>query len=514
MSLKGQSSKIWRSALCSLTALFPFVIYLRTLAPTITWRDSGDLVTACYVMGIPHPTGYPLFVMLSKLFTFLPVGDIAYRVNLMSAFFAAITSLVIYKILLNLTGKHIPALSAALSMAFSFTFWTQSVIAEVYTLNAFFLSLLILLLLKWRETRSSKFLYLFAFSLGLSFSNHMSTVFILPATITFVLLVDPKSFIKRLPTLLGLFILGLTPYIYLPIRSAQDPPLDWGNPETLKQFIWLVSAAQYRSLMFSKTLPEVLCELNRYRVAILNEFTIIGFFFGVLGYFRLIVKLKEHRQETSPLFLLLTLIFLADIVYTVNYRIPDNPPFYIPSYLIFSIWIGLGVEFLLDTFKQLRIWRRGMIYTSAVLVLSIGFPMYELVRHYPHVDLSDFREAYQFGNSVFKELKPGALVFTQYDGPTFTLWYFRYVVYREREDVRIISMPLLRFDWYRENLKRAYQDIRFPDDEGCGRTVSEMILENLKAHPVYIFFPEEPPDFLKGLKLSAAGPLYRISNQH
>jgi uncharacterized membrane protein YagU involved in acid resistance len=232
----------------------------------------------------------------------------------------------------------------------------------------------------------------------------MSTIFILPAAITFVLLIDPKPFIKRLPMLLGLFILGLTPYIYLPLRSAQDPPLDWGNPETFRQFIWLVSAAQYRPLMFSKTLPEVLDELNRYKVAILNEFTIIGFFLRALGCFSLIAEVKERRQETLPLLLLLTLIFLTDIVYTVNYRIPDNPPFYIPSYLIFSIWIGLGMEFLLDTFKQLRIWRRGMIYGAAIL--SLVLPMYELVRHYPHVDLSDFREAYQFGEDAFKVLDP------------------------------------------------------------------------------------------------------------
>ncbi|HIE29233.1 TPA: DUF2723 domain-containing protein, partial [Candidatus Poribacteria bacterium] len=327
---------LFQKLMSVLSFLIPFLIYLKTLAPTVTWRDGGDFATACYVLGIPHPTGYPLYVLLGKLFTFLPVGDVAYRLNLMSAIFAAATCFVLYHIVLHLTQKHIPAFLAALSLAFSFTFWTQAVIVEVYSLNAFFLSALIFLLLKWRKTRKTYLLYLFAFLCGLSFANHISTIFIVPAAIVFVFMVDFHETVRRMPILFGLFLLGLTPYLYLPIRSAQNPPLDWGNPETFNQFLWVVTAAQYRGKMFSGSLSQVLDSLNQYRIAILNEFTIFGCLVGIIGFLSIIAQVRNHLKRHLPVFLLFILIFLADLIYTINFRIPDAPPFYIPSYVIFA----------------------------------------------------------------------------------------------------------------------------------------------------------------------------------
>ena len=169
--------------------LFPFFIYLDTMAPSITWQhdgaDGGDLIAAAYTFGIPHPTGYPLYVLLARLFTFLPWGDIAYRVNLMSTFFAAATIPFVYlasSILLAPTmemekdpvsgtaekpvlstverwSDRIAALAAAvtaaLAFAFSPVFWSQAVIAEVYTLNAFFVALMVYLLSYCAKTRAN-----------------------------------------------------------------------------------------------------------------------------------------------------------------------------------------------------------------------------------------------------------------------------------------------------------------------------------------------------------------------
>ena len=139
--------------------LLSFFVYLKNLCPTITFGDSGELVTASYLLGIPHPPGYPLYCLLGKLFTFLPFGSIAYRVNLMSVFFASLTVVLIYLVVLKLithnssriTFEYIPAIVAALCFAFSQSFWSYALVAEVYTLKAFFLALLIFILLKWKE---------------------------------------------------------------------------------------------------------------------------------------------------------------------------------------------------------------------------------------------------------------------------------------------------------------------------------------------------------------------------
>ncbi len=149
-------------------------MYLHTLTPTIGFHDSGDMVTAAYVLGIPHPTGYPFYCLLGKLWmTILPVGNIAYRMNLSSALCASISCMMVYFIILKVGSMKwevrseenkpipylsslIPAIVGALMLAFATTFWEQAVIAEKYTLNALFATLLIFILLKWQEAMSTE----------------------------------------------------------------------------------------------------------------------------------------------------------------------------------------------------------------------------------------------------------------------------------------------------------------------------------------------------------------------
>ena len=144
----------------ALTGLLAFLVYLRTLAPTVMWYDMGELTTTSYVLGIAHNTGYPLYILLGKLFTFLPVGDVAYRVNLMSAVFAALTVATVFLIVHELTKSRFAALVGALVLAFSSTFWANANWAESYSLNAFSTALITLLLLRWRESGKPWQLYL------------------------------------------------------------------------------------------------------------------------------------------------------------------------------------------------------------------------------------------------------------------------------------------------------------------------------------------------------------------
>ncbi len=152
-----------------------WAVYLHTLTPTVGFHDSGDMITASYVLGIPHPTGYPLYCLLGKLWmTLLPIGNIAYRMNLTSALCASLACMIVYFIVLKVEAglvpahvgipnqrngqsqelfphRVIPAAIAALMLAFATTFWEQAIIAEKYTLNALFATLLIFILLKWQE---------------------------------------------------------------------------------------------------------------------------------------------------------------------------------------------------------------------------------------------------------------------------------------------------------------------------------------------------------------------------
>ncbi|MEW6482047.1 MAG: DUF2723 domain-containing protein, partial [bacterium] len=157
-----------------------FGVYLHTLTPTVGFHDSGELISVAYTLGIAHPPGYPLYTLLGKVFiTLIPIGNIAFRMNMQSALFASLTCMLVYFITLKLTSSIIPSIVASLILAFSLTFWEQAVIAEKYTLNAFFASLIIFILLKWEDSRlktpdsrlktpDSRLLYLLSFLLGLS----------------------------------------------------------------------------------------------------------------------------------------------------------------------------------------------------------------------------------------------------------------------------------------------------------------------------------------------------------
>src|SRR5215218_384316 len=258
------AARNWRSvrtpggAMALLTALVCFLFYLKTLAPTVLYYDPSKLPDSvvlqiqAVLLGIPHTTGYPTWVMLAHLFTYLPFGDPAYRVNLSSAVFAAATVFLFYLVCLRLTRRTVPSCVAALLFGLSRDFWSQAVIAEVYTLNTLFVVLAIFLLLLWRDTRDDRHLLLACFSMGLSLTNHLASGLLLPAAVLFVGLVDRRKLRDLRLTLKGaaLFLIALTPYLYLPIRASMNPPLNREAPDDLVSFFHLVSGTSFADRMF------------------------------------------------------------------------------------------------------------------------------------------------------------------------------------------------------------------------------------------------------------------------
>ena len=209
-----------------------FIIYLFTLCPTVYTGDSGELIAAAYTLGVPHAPGYPLYCLLGKLFTLLPFDSIAYRVNLLSAFFASLSCVIVYLIVAllikiiqpdgsPLINRLIPAFGAAIIFAGSNTFWSQAVVAEVYTLYVFFIGLCLLMLIKWTKDKKNSLLYWFSFLYGTSITCHQLGLFFAPGFFLIILFYQPRIFIRPKPffIMLGLFILGLCLYLYIPIRA-------------------------------------------------------------------------------------------------------------------------------------------------------------------------------------------------------------------------------------------------------------------------------------------------------
>src|SRR5262245_30382964 len=217
----------------------PFLTYLRTATRVLPGEDAGELVTAAYELGVPHPPSYPLWCLLAKGFTLLPVGTVAFRVALLSAVFGGLTCLVLVRYLRTFQVRPPLALAAALLFAFSRTFWSQAVIPEVYTLLAFFLIAILYALRRWSLEPRARWLYGAAVLFGFGASHHPVVLYLGPLFLAYVLVgalgrPAPIVEVRRIPLALLLASLPFLLYAYLPLRARTSPVVNWGNPRTVE----------------------------------------------------------------------------------------------------------------------------------------------------------------------------------------------------------------------------------------------------------------------------------------
>jgi hypothetical protein len=518
--------------------LFVFFIYFSTLAPSITWRhdgaDGGDLIAAAYTLGIPHPTGYPLYVLLAKLFTFLPWGEIAYRVNLMSAFFAAATVPLVYlasSILLTPTvapdkgpvlstaegwsdriAAPVASVTAALAFAFSPVFWSQAVIAEVYTLNAFFVALTIYLLSYCAKTRTSssgpRLFYSLAFFYGLSLGNHLSMLLLLPVGVFLVLRGEYRRFLKykTLITTYAFFLLGLSVYLYLPLRAAQHPPINWGDPHTGSGFAWLVSARLYRQFVFALPGKYIPARVSAWLALLIQQFGWWGLLLELIG-------LWFWWNEDRIFCVLLAIFVLISSIYAIGYNTTDSYIYLIPSFLVMALWLGKGVHCVLIALRELfvRIARTVKPSSTFFLLSSCAFlllPLSSLTNNYEALNLNSDQTASDYGAGVLGALPANAIIIADTDPHTFALWYFHYAE-GVRADVAVLNATLLQYDWYREGISRLYPHLAIPNlgSELMSPAV-ELIGSNIRKYPIYL--TDSNPQVEAHYQLSRRDLVYQV----
>lgn len=425
-----------------------FTVYLFTLAPTIYIEDSAEYITAAATLGIAHPSGYPLYILLGKLFTFIPLGTIAWRVNLMSAVFGALTCSLLYLITRNLTKSHIIGVFCGLVLGFSEIFWSQSVIAEVYTLNAFFSALVLYLLILWTQKRDEKYLLWFSFLFGLGITNHEMLGLQAPVFLVYILLVD-RGFWKKwrlIIKMVFLFFLGLSVYLYLPWRSRQNPALDWGNPETLRGLWKHLTRKMYNDVSLSGRLTGKFGMAVGFLLELAEQFYLPTILLAAGGFYYLVRKSRPFAFLTLGFFLSggLGVIFLRNIGWSFyadyTYRV-----YYLPVYLILLVWVGITVRYLFQILNRLVRHAGLRFFTILIVIISLlAVPTGLLVKNYRINDLSDFWLVYDYGYQTFNSLKPNSLLLLKgngydFDTITFSFLYFQ-LVENLRPDVTILDL--------------------------------------------------------------------------
>ena len=469
--------------------LASFALYLSTLAPTLTWGwdqkgvDGGELLVAAHTLGIPHPPGYPTYTLLLKSFTTLvPVGDIAFRGNLLSAVLASLSVFTIYWVIVRVAlgvkpdaPVRLAVTGAALGSAVIATsplLWSQAVITEVYALNALFATLLLLLAsrlaLPSRTEESTGpaapaiKLALFGLVLGMGLGNHL-TLLAVAAPLLYWLW---RSLgLRRLasPWMIAAFVLGISIYVYLPIRAAQDPPVNWGNADTLRGAVWMLSARPYQEYVFGVAAGSVASRFVVWAELVFSQFNPLGLFIGFMAF-------RAIRSSVPGFFAAsLTSIVLLS-VYAIMYNTVDFEVLMIPAFLLFAVWLGVGFVWIASTWVPQvaggsTSGRLRALTSRPVLVLGlIAFallPAMSVVLNYDSQDLSDDRSAYEHAKEVLDHVPDGAVVVSSREKNVFSLWYLRYIDEPER-DVAVIAAPLLQFGWYLDDIHRMFPD-RVPD---------------------------------------------------
>jgi hypothetical protein len=463
--LKSAVARRRWAALAILAApVVPMLVYLATLAPTITWAhdgaDGGDVITAAYTLGVPHPPGYPTYCLLGWLFAHLPLRDVAWRLNLMSAIGAALAALGLCAAVLEWRRERqetckdtaTAGLCAAWALAFVPVLWSQALIAEVYAFNAAFVALVLWLAIRVQRARASRVALGLAW--GLSLGTHLSGVALLPV-VAWAIAAGRRGRSLRsvlLPWLSGT-LLGLCTYVYLPLRAGRGA-VTWGNPTTLMGWWWVVSGALYRGYVFALPLeaaPARLLALARYLVS--------GF--GPTGMALSAVGVDSLARRQRGLLLASGLSWLLYVAYAIGYDTTDSYVYLIPALVISALWLGEGLA-------ESQSWLRGRLgphwgLAAGVCLGCIG-PLSVLVLNYPVMDVHRDTLARDFGEGVLAAAPRQAVLLITQDTYTFTLWYFQHVL-GQRPDVAVVDTALLEYDWYRAGLKRTYPGLVVPGSD-------------------------------------------------
>jgi hypothetical protein len=357
------------------------LIYLLTLAPGPLGGDAGEFQTAARVWGLSHPTGYPLYLLLLKLWGLLPIGTVAYRANLLAAVLAAGTVGLSYLLLEMITRQTWGAVVGALVLATSPLFWSQALIADKYALNAFLIAAVLTAAVYWAQEPQRRRLCLLGLAYGLSLAHHRTMLLFAPGLIGYLLWIDRRIFLERRNWLALLCLaLPLGLYAYLPLTRAFGQPLSNWWPSTAGE--WLAYLTARGHLGEARTAVEPLADrLAFYGRMLVAQFTIPGLILSLLGCLWLI------RRQRPLAFLLLTSFGLQAISSMGYYLDPRNQAFFLPSYLIVALTLGMGVGVLLQWMGE-RLTASSKARAALVSLAGVALcllPAYQLLRTYPEM---------------------------------------------------------------------------------------------------------------------------------
>ncbi|MBW2277630.1 MAG: DUF2723 domain-containing protein [Deltaproteobacteria bacterium] len=464
---------IVRGALAGSFAI-PLGIGVLAASPEPYWLDSPEFTAAAQTLGIPHPPGHPLWVMLVKPFTLLPIGGIALRVALASAVFGALASLLLFKLTDKVIERACPelptalraclSLAAALIAAVAPGWWFQCVRAEVYSLQILLVLAALYPLVTFclsDDQSDDRPLYVAALFFGLGLCNHhFITLCALPAAIPpLVWLSRTRGGTGALKTSAKLAVVatvGLLPYAFLPLRSAVGAPVALGGVHSPAQMAWVVSARAYQKSMLrehGETLGQRSLDAMYTMMGELGPVLVVA---AVAGLY-LMLRKPATRMTGLVLTLLIGITVLLRAIMGFD---PFNPDYY--GYMLPAV-AGLTVAAATFAGIALMVIRRGPAvarWIATLLALGVlALPVLRAREVRDQVDLSDFNATRLMLDFSLEQVEPGSLVLASYYKLFFVLWSARYID-GSRPDVTVVNPHFFGYPGYLEATLSARPDLR------------------------------------------------------
>lgn len=427
-------------------ALFALLmgLYVFTMSEHTTLEDSGAFILVVKFAGIAHPPGYPLYTMLGKLYSLLPFGNFAFRIQLLSATAGALACVWVYFCCLALSAARWPAFFAALFFGVSGMLWRQSLIAEVYSLHAMFYFLCLYLVLRMRHGFRRRELFCLAFFFALGLSHHWPLLVLNSLSFFPLLLVGAIHTMKQnrplvaladAPKLAGLFCLGLLPYLYVVIRSLFEPYIAAYGPVSFSGLLDYVLRTRYAATDVNPTasIQDTLLFVRYFFHRYLAEIGAVSALAACAG---LAYAVFTKRWSvtlalligfcSSSLILLFFLHFDYDILRREAYMSYQAVPF------------GIGAIALHYALAAALHGRPGKLRQAIPAVAGLAFCMTTLAQNLERNDMRDNSFAYDYARTVLESLPRDAILFLfgdQHLGPIS----YTGLVAGVRPDVRIYS---------------------------------------------------------------------------
>lgn len=515
----------------ALSFLISLIFYLKTMAVSTSFWDSGEFIATAYTLGIPHSPGTPLYVLVARVFTYLPLPlTVAQKVNLLSVVCGALGVLFLYLLVIMLlefiSGKNVSksesiirvlgAMAGALFIAFSSTYWTNAVEAEVYALSCFLMGFMTWLGLKWASnptaSKATALIYLLFYLLALSVGFHLGTMLAFSGIFFLVLLTEKKTFsnaefivacigvgifvadatlyrsgqatlimlilyvliliwfyLRRSSFALactGLFVLGLSVHLYLLIRSGHNPAMDMGDPEEWRSLYAVLRREQYPPIAPFTRKASIIFQLQHFTNYFQDQFQMFVSNIGKLnlgsilpigmGIWGMVENFTRNKKSFITIFItfLVTSIGLVAFLNFSDTEVRDRDYFYSPAFYYFAVFIGIGTASALSELKKSLIkWGRVGVPAFALTgTVLIALPFITGKHQYFSHDRSQNFTCEDFSKNMLVGLKKDAILFTHGDNDTYPLWYIQEVE-NYRRDVRIVNLQLVNLPWYIKQLR-------------------------------------------------------------